>query len=120
MEDIGCWKCYVRNSNFVTALICSSESAFDVERLFIRSQIVAAFDPSLADKNGAYLEDSNIASPAPHADPTNKVSVLLLKYAIISVLMHYVALKSLSQDVQDLAQKLWDFTETSVGERFPL
>jgi len=50
--------------------------------------VTAAFDPSLNDKPGAYLDDSNVATPAPHSsDPAN-------------------------------AEKLWNISEELVGQKF--
>jgi NAD(P)-dependent dehydrogenase (short-subunit alcohol dehydrogenase family) len=50
--------------------------------------IVAAFDPSIADRNGGYLDDCQLATPAPYAsDP-------------------------------ELARKLWELSEKILGEKF--
>jgi hypothetical protein len=50
--------------------------------------VVAAFDPSIADKSGAYLADADLAEQSAHAKGS------------------------------ELAQKLWELSEKLVGEKF--
>lgn len=51
---------------------------FGADSLWTYRYLVAAFDPSLAGKNGAYLEDSGIAQPATFATGDSKVAYFFI------------------------------------------